>query len=93
VKVGDRQRLQVGFARALRAWRQAAAISQEELAHRADLHRTYVSQLERGLKSPSLGAIEALAAALGLRPHELVRAAEDAVGTRRAKAREAGSRS
>ncbi len=58
------------------------AISQEELAHRADLHRTYVSQLERGLKSPSLAAVGALAAALGLRPHELVRAAEEASGQR-----------
>jgi len=68
--------LQAGFARALRERRHTMAISQEELAHRADLHRTYVSQLERGLKSPSLAAIAALAAALGVRPHELVRDAE-----------------
>lgn len=90
MKAGDRERLQLGFARALEARRQAAAISQEELAHRAGLHRTYVSQLERGLKSPSLAAIEALADALGLRPHELVRAAEEAVGTGRPRARETG---
>lgn len=53
-------------------------VSQEELADRAELHRTYVSALERALKSPSLGAIEALAGALGLRPHELIKAAEEA---------------
>lgn len=53
-------------------------VSQEELADRAGLHRTYVSALERALKSPSLGAIEALAGALGLRPHELMKVAEEA---------------
>jgi DNA-binding XRE family transcriptional regulator len=72
--------LRAGFAQALRERRRAVAISQEELAHRADLHRTYVSQLERGLKSPSLAAVEALAAALDMRPHQLVRAAEEASG-------------
>ena len=68
--------LRAGFGQALRERRQAAAISQEELADRADLHRTYVSQLERGPKSPSLAAIEALAGALGVAAHELVLAAE-----------------
>jgi transcriptional regulator with XRE-family HTH domain len=68
--------LQVAFGRALRQYRTAAGLSQEALAHEADLHRTYVSQLERGLKSPSLAAIEALADALNAKPHELIRAAE-----------------
>ncbi|MHB8538165.1 MAG: helix-turn-helix domain-containing protein [Candidatus Dormibacteria bacterium] len=75
--------LQAGFARALKEMRSTAAVSQEELAHRANLHRTYISQLERGLKSPSLAAIESLALALELRPHELVRAAEDKASRRR----------
>jgi transcriptional regulator with XRE-family HTH domain len=70
--------LRAGFARALRQRRTVMRVSQEELADRADLHRTYVSALERGLKSPSLGAIEALATALELRPHELIIAAEEA---------------
>jgi transcriptional regulator with XRE-family HTH domain len=70
--------LRAGFARALKQRRLALGVSQEELADRAELHRTYVSALERALKSPSLGAIEALAGALGLRPHELINAAENA---------------
>jgi transcriptional regulator with XRE-family HTH domain len=41
------------------------------------MHVTYVSLLERGLTSPSLAKIEALANALGQRPHVLVKAAED----------------
>jgi transcriptional regulator with XRE-family HTH domain len=32
-------------------------ISQEELADRAGIHRTYVSQIERGLKSPTLSVL------------------------------------
>ena len=40
------------------------------------LHVTYVSLLERGHHSPSLDAVAALAASLGLRPYELVRAIE-----------------
>ncbi len=38
-------------------YRTAAKISQEELADRAGIHRTYVSQIERGLKSPTLSIL------------------------------------
>ncbi len=58
-------------------------LSQEELAALADLHRTYISQLERGLKSPSLRAIEMLAMALGRQPHELIKQAEQLAEGRR----------
>jgi transcriptional regulator with XRE-family HTH domain len=68
--------LRKGFATALQKRRMRSRFSQEELADRAGLHRTYVSQLERGLKSPSLSSIAALADAFGVRPHQLVRAAE-----------------
>jgi ribosome-binding protein aMBF1 (putative translation factor) len=69
--------LSVKFGRVLKSFRQAAGLSQEELAHRSNLHRTYVSQLERGLKSPSLNAIAALAKGLKMTAHELVKAAEE----------------
>ena len=52
------------FAEALREAREAAGISQEELADRAGLHRTYISQLERNLKSPSLRSLQLIAQAL-----------------------------
>jgi transcriptional regulator with XRE-family HTH domain len=51
-------------------------ISQEELADRAQEHTSYVSQLERGLKSPTLGVIMRLARALGQPASELIRAVE-----------------
>jgi CheY-like chemotaxis protein/DNA-binding XRE family transcriptional regulator len=40
-------------------------LSQEQLAERADLHRTYVSDVEGGKRNPSLASIERLAKALG----------------------------
>lgn len=49
---------------AIRAERSALGISQEELAHRSGLHRTYVSDLERGARNPSLESVEKLAQAL-----------------------------
>jgi transcriptional regulator with XRE-family HTH domain len=39
-------------------------LSQEELAHQSGLHRTYISQIERGLKSPTLATIYAIAFAI-----------------------------
>lgn len=45
------------FAQALRRCRQERGLSQEAFAELVGLHRTYVSQLERGLKSPSLRTI------------------------------------
>ena len=40
--------------------------SQEELAERAGLHRTYVSGVERGVRNPTLTVIDRLARALGV---------------------------
>lgn len=58
------------FAETLRKARNLAGLSQEKLAERASLHRTYISQLERGLKSPSLDVIVALAHGLRVTPLE-----------------------
>jgi transcriptional regulator with XRE-family HTH domain len=65
------------FGPVLRSLRQRSGLSQEGLAEAADLHRTYLGLLERGQRIPSLVAIEALARALGMKPHELIEALED----------------
>lgn len=52
-------------------------ISQEELAERAGIHRTYVSQLERGIKSPTLVVLIKIAKALDTKPSRLLRLVED----------------
>lgn len=44
--------------------RKRIGLSQEELGFRAEVHRTYISQLERGLKSPTLSMMLKLSRAL-----------------------------
>ena len=62
----------VRFGQRLRSIRIEKGLSQEELAQKAGLHRTYVSSVERGERNISLVNIAKLAAALGLKPSELV---------------------
>lgn len=49
-------------------WRTKRGYSQEELAFRSELHRTYVSAVERGIRNPTVLIVGKLAAALGIRP-------------------------
>src|SRR6202022_3642461 len=48
----------------IKTQRASLGISQKELAHRAGLHRTYISDLERGARNPSIESVEKLAGAL-----------------------------
>lgn len=61
------------FSAALKHYRELVGMSQEELAAASELDRTYISQLERGLKSPTLTTLEKLATCLGVEPHYLLR--------------------
>lgn len=47
--------------------------SQEELADRAGLHRTYISGLERGVRNPTISIISTLASAFDIAPAELLK--------------------
>lgn len=60
------------FARNLRQIRHKKGLSQEALADAADIDRTYVSALERGVYSPSITIVDKLAAALGVEPEALM---------------------
>jgi CheY-like chemotaxis protein/DNA-binding XRE family transcriptional regulator len=55
-----------GFGLTIKKWRGRSGISQEELAKRAGLHRSYVADIERGARNASLQSIEKLAKALEL---------------------------
>lgn len=56
----------------VRVRRQHLGISQEELAFRAKLHRTYVSGVERGVRNPTVIILGRLAKALGIEPAALL---------------------
>jgi CheY-like chemotaxis protein len=72
------------FGTSARMWRSRRGISQEELAERAGLHRTYVSDIERGARNPSLESINKLADALGISIAAFFSATPDAPAGRRA---------
>lgn len=50
----------------MRRLRQSKGWSQEEFAHQAGLHRTYVSDPERGARNPTITVVDKLAVALGV---------------------------
>ena len=58
--------LSAAFGIVLRRLRTEKKVSQEELAAQSGFHRTYISLLERGKKSPSLNTIFKLSSSLGL---------------------------
>ncbi len=64
------------FGQVLQHLRHKRGLSQEELGFESDYHRTYISQLERGQKNPSLKAIFRLARVLGITPSEMIRRIE-----------------
>jgi transcriptional regulator with XRE-family HTH domain len=76
-KASTRQtRVGVAFGKVLRQLRLDASMSQEEFAEVSGYHWTYISQLERGVKRPSLDAIFNLAETLRIAPSTLIRKVE-----------------
>jgi transcriptional regulator with XRE-family HTH domain len=64
------------FAGNLRRLRHAQGLSQDQLAHLAGVHRTYVGAVERCEKNISIDSIEKLALALGCPIHHLLEKTE-----------------
>lgn len=63
---------QANLAVSVKRLRKSAGITQEELAFKAGIDRTYASQIERALANPSLGIICQIADALDCKPEELL---------------------
>lgn len=61
------------FGENVRKYRRLLNISQEELAHRADLHRTYIGMIERAEKNITLVNIEKIANALEVKIEDLLK--------------------
>lgn len=57
----------------VRALRAALGLTQEQLAERADMHWTFISGVERGLKDPRINTVARLAHALGVTTDQLLR--------------------
>jgi transcriptional regulator with XRE-family HTH domain len=79
--------------RVIRKYRESIGLSQEELAERSGLHRTYISLVERGRRNITVDALTQIAEALEVYPSKLMSEAEkepDAAGdrgTRRSRGR------
>lgn len=57
----------------LRKYRRARGLSQEELAHRAEIDRTYISALERRVYAAGIDVVDRLARVLGMEAADLLR--------------------
>ena len=60
------------LAENVRAYRKEHGFSQEELADRCELHRTYIGSVEREERNVSLSTLEVLALAFGISVPELL---------------------
>jgi transcriptional regulator with XRE-family HTH domain len=75
-KLPSKEEIQLGFGAAVRRLRDSKELTQEQLAELSDVHVTYVSQIERGLKNLSLFNIHRIAHALGVSAGNLLLEAE-----------------
>ncbi|WP_417212482.1 helix-turn-helix domain-containing protein [Bizionia sp.] len=67
----SKQNILIKFGERVRKIRKEKGFSQEELAHKADLHRTYIGMIERAEKNITLINIEKIANALEVNIKEL----------------------
>lgn len=61
------------FGLNLRNLREQKGWSQEKLAEKSGLHRTYISGLERGIRNPTIDILQEIANALGVSPSDLLK--------------------
>lgn len=65
------------LGRAVRALREELGMSQEDLAHGAGIHVTYLSGIERGRRNPTWTVLTGISTALGISISELAERAEE----------------
>lgn len=71
---------QTALGQAIKQTRLAKKLSQEQVAHDADLHPTWLSHIESG-RNPAWGTIKRIANALGVRVSDLAKLAEKIEGS------------
>jgi transcriptional regulator with XRE-family HTH domain len=60
------------FARNLKRARKAQGLTLAEVARRVEVSRAYMTQLEQGIREPSIGTVVKLAKTLGVKPGALL---------------------
>ena len=70
-------RFLLALGAAVREQRERLGWSQEELGFEAEIDRTYVSGIERGVRNPTVANLLKLCSALGVKPSQVLRGAED----------------
>jgi transcriptional regulator with XRE-family HTH domain len=76
IKGANSLKIEQAFGLILKKNRINMKLSQEELAHRSNLDRTYISLLERGQRKPTLNTIFVLSANLNIKPSNLIKEVE-----------------
>lgn len=74
--MSKRDQTLVAFGQNVRKRREAKSLTQETLAEKADLDRTYISDIERGTRNPGVKNVACLARALGTTVSELCKGIE-----------------
>lgn len=67
----EKQEINIRFGNRMRVLRAHYGISQEELALKSELNRTYIGDIERGEKTPSLITLSKIANGLGITLKEM----------------------
>ena len=70
------KRFLAALGAAVREQREKIGWSQEELGFEAEIDRTYISGVERGVRNPTIANLMKLCSALGVRPSQVLRNAE-----------------
>lgn len=79
---GDMETIAKLFGKVLKDQRKKKGLSQDALATDSDLDRTYISQLERGKRTPSIETLFKIAQALGVTASGMIRDVEKLGGSR-----------
>ena len=74
--MANRDPVQVAFGQNVRKRREARCFTQDVLAERAGLDRTYISDIERGMRKPGIKNVARLAKALGIVSSKLMEGVE-----------------
>lgn len=78
--MGEMIKVEAVFGQVIRELRFQKNLSQEKLAEKSNLDRTFISLLERGLRQPSLSTIFRIAKALEISPVTIVKEIETKLG-------------